>query len=244
MKQHALILEDDLDTCKVLEDLLVTNNFKVTTHETANETLNYIQELSSKNKSVPDLYLLDWRLAGSLSGLDVCKFLRAFNSTKDTSILMVTAVTEPKYIVEGLDAGADDYITKPFEHQVLMARIQSLTKRRQLIQNINHQDKSLSVLEVGSVRVDQAQFQTWVDERPLSLTPSEFKLLTIFLKNPGKVLTRSQLVENIQGSDVHVSSRVIDTHLVSLRKKLSPENSNLLIETVRGVGYRCNILYK
>jgi two-component system phosphate regulon response regulator PhoB len=169
------------------------------------------------------------------SGLEICKFLRMFKKTKARPILMITAMTRPEDIIEGLDAGADDYITKPFDTTILMARVRALLRRAEVLQS-NAEGIDNSLLTVNKLKVDTNQCKAWIEERELDLTLSEYKLLVSFLKQPGKVLTRNQLVEYIQDGPVHVTDRTIDTHIFGLRKKL--KDYAKLIETIRGIGYR------
>jgi len=169
----------------------------------------------------------------SLNGLEICKFIRHYNQTRTIPILMLTALSTPEQIVEGLDAGADDYMTKPFDHNILQARVRSLLRRRQITQ-APQEDKKL--LRHKDLKIDTDQCKTWIGEELLELTLSEYKILCCFLLSPGKVLTRNQLVEFIQDGPVHVTDRTIDTHIFGLRKKLGDYAS--MIETIRGVGYR------
>ena len=169
----------------------------------------------------------------SVSGMEICKFIRHFKSTKTTPILMLTALSTPEQIVEGLDAGADDYMTKPFDLAILLARVRSLLRRQEIN---NHVPENKNILRHKEIRVDLDQCKVWIEEQLLELTLSEFKILCCFIRSPGKVLTRNQLVEYIQDSPINVTDRTIDTHIFGLRKKLGEYSS--IIETIRGVGYR------
>ena len=146
---------------------------------------------------------------------------------------MLTALSTPEQIVEGLDAGADDYMTKPFDHAILLARVRSLLRRRN---SSPRTAENTNVLRHKELVVDMDQCKVWIDNQILELTLSEYKILCCFLLSPGKVLTRNQLVEYIQDGPVHVTDRTIDTHIFGLRKKLGDYSS--IIETIRGIGYR------
>jgi two-component system phosphate regulon response regulator PhoB len=194
------------------------------------KALDFIQSDASKKIQ---LFILD-RMLPSVNGLEICKFIRLYNNTKTTPILMLTALSTPEQIVEGLDAGADDYMTKPFDYAILQARVRSLLRRRQLHEKA--QDASPNILKLRDLVVDTDQCKVWIEEKILEFTLSEYKILCCFLQSPGKVLTRNQLVEYIQDGPVHVTDRTIDTHIFGLRKKLGEYAG--IIETIRGIGYR------
>ena len=194
------------------------------------EALEHIQN----GDSSIDLYILDRMLPGT-SGLEICKFLRLFKKTKTKPILILTAMTSPDDIIEGLDAGADDYVTKPFDANILMARVRTLLRRAESLRQLEI-GKENGLLGVSELKVDTNQCKAWIENQELELTLSEYKLLVAFLQRPGKVLTRNQLVEFIQDGPVHVTDRTIDTHVFGLRKKL--KHYSKLVETIRGIGYR------
>ncbi len=230
MNANILIVEDESDISDILSLQLQNKGHHVTVIADGSEALEQIQN-SEQNA---DLYILDRMLPGT-SGLEIGKFLRMFKKTKTKPILMLTAMTRPEDIVEGLDAGADDYVTKPFDSNVLMARVQALLRRAEALRS-QEENKETSIYTVNKLKVDTNQCKAWIEERELDLTLSEYKLLVSFLKQPGKVLTRNQLVEYIQDGPVHVTDRTIDTHIFGLRKKL--KDYSKLVETIRGIGYR------
>jgi DNA-binding response OmpR family regulator len=223
-----LVVEDETD----IRDL-ITLHLGRDGHK-PEEAADGEQALQMLEKGAYQLVILDWMLPG-MSGIDIAKALRQMPSGsptgRQTPILMVTARVEPADIVLGLEAGADDYITKPFEVPVFLARIRALLRRAAL-----SSEKPSDVLELGALKVNEKSYEVSCGAEPIQLTPSEFKLLAALVKNQGRVLTRTALIDLVQGSDVSVVDRTIDTHVFGLRKKLGLCGD--LVETVRGVGYR------
>lgn len=233
---HILIVEDEFDIAQILQMQLQSKGFEVTVIHDGLEALEAIQaqEIGKKPLTNIDLFILD-RMLPHKNGIEICQFLRIYKKTKNTPILMVTALANPDHIVEGLDAGADDYVTKPFDLKVVLARVRSLLRRAEALSQ--RQEKcEQDILEVRELKLDTVQCKAWLNNSELDLTLSEYKLLCCFMKEPGKVMTRNQLVEFIQDGPVHVTDRTIDTHIFGLRKKLGEHSS--LIETIRGIGYR------
>lgn len=185
-----------------------------------------------------DLIILDWMLPG-MSGLELLSWIR--NKPRPlgvTPILFVTAKSEPENIVKALQTGADDYLVKPFDLRVLMARVSSLLRRHE-IRELEKSD-SQSKLTIGNLTLDREAHKVFIQNQEVILTLSEFLLLETLLKNQGKVLSRQQLASYILGEETNVTSRTIDTHTSILRKKIGDYGK--LIETVRGVGYRIGYL--
>jgi two-component system phosphate regulon response regulator PhoB len=183
---------------------------------------------------LPDLILLDWMLPG-MSGVRYARKLRADERTKEIPIIMLTARTDEGDKVEGLETGADDYITKPFSPKELMARIKAVMRRRapQLTND---------TVEIGGLRLDPATHRLWgtVDGQAvaLDLGPTEFRLLHFFMTHAERVHSRAQLLDQVWGDHVFVEERTVDVHIRRLRKALEPTGHDRLIETVRGSGYR------
>jgi two-component system phosphate regulon response regulator PhoB len=180
------------------------------------------------------LLILDWMLPGE-SGLEVAKRLRKKVDSTELAILMLTARAEAADIVEGLEAGADDYLTKPFETPVLIARVRALMRRNRRGQ-APEVEGDLQVVRVGGLALYPETYEVKCNDQPIGLTPSEFKLLLALAHHRGRVLTRDSLIQQVQGDGVSVVGRTVDTHVFGLRKKLGPCSD--VIETVRGVGYR------
>jgi two-component system phosphate regulon response regulator PhoB len=178
---------------------------------------------------LPDLVLLDLMLPG-LSGLDVCRQLRAGERTKDIPIIMITAKAEETDQVEGFSVGADDYVTKPFSNKVLLQRVKALLRRVD-----DGSGDAGDVIEHMGVRIDRVRHRATVQGAAIDLTPTEFRLLECMLRQPGRAFSRHQLMDASIGEGSIVLERTIDVHVKTLRRKMG---SSDLIETVRGVGYR------
>lgn len=223
---HVLVVEDEQEIRELMALHLLRQGYKVTECSSAEDALI---EVNRQNFS---LFVLDWMLPG-LSGVDIVDRLK---SQSGASVLMVTAKTEPQDIVAGLEKGADDYMTKPFNPSVFVARVKALLRRSQ-VQAAKPVD--LGEVSLLGLRINFKSYEISHNGEPLHLTPSEFKLLGALVQNQGCVLTREQLIEGIQGEGINVVGRTIDTHVFGLRKKLGDWGDN--IETIRGVGYRVKV---
>ncbi len=223
MSKRILIVEDEIDIAELLKAQLMSKGLNATAVHTGNSA----KEIIEKNADY-DLFLIDWMLP-SLSGIELCNLIRSQKKTKDVPIIMVTALTQADNIIQGLDAGADDYITKPFDMDVLLARVRAQLRRRDLKQ----QTKSFKYHDLS---INLESCAAYVKDKELPLTHTEFQILTSLAKKPGCVFTREQLITEIIGSDVHVTPRTIDTHMAGLRKKLGEYST--VIKTIRGIGYR------
>lgn len=177
---------------------------------------------------LPDAILLDWMLPGQ-TGVALARRWRADARTKTVPILMLTARGDEADKVSGLDAGADDYITKPFSTQELMARIRAVLRRRA-------PDKAEDTVALGELALDAAAHRVSWKGRPLKLGPTEFKLLHFLMKHPERVHSRQQLLDRVWGDHVFIEERTVDVHVKRLREALGPGGT--LVETVRGAGYR------
>ncbi len=175
----------------------------------------------------PSLVILDLMLPGK-DGLEVCREIRRTPSVAATPVVMLTAKSSEEDIVRGLELGADDYVTKPFSKQVLIARVKAALRRPSLRQE--------RVCVLGELRLDKDSREVSVSGRALSLTRSEFELLDVLVGHPGRVLTRPQIISRIQSEERDVTDRVVDTLMVGLRRKLGVWASH--IDTIRGIGYR------
>lgn len=224
-KPQILVVEDESDVRELIVLHLRRDGYITDSAADGEEALQKIQN------GKYDLYILDWMLP-KLSGLDLIRTLKK-ELQSNTPILMVTARVETSDIVLGLEAGADDYITKPFENPVLMARVRALL-RRNAPPALTKKDEEK--IKIDALEINLAAHEAHCAGELLPLTTSEFKLLVALGQNPGRVLTRDQLIDLVRGIDVSIVSRAIDTHIFGLRKKLGPCAD--VVETIRGVGYR------
>ena len=225
-----LVIEDDEDIREVIVLHLERAGYSVDWIDNGSDAIDLVQK---KNY---DLFVVDRMIPGA-NGIEVCKYIRSNNSTKLTPILFVTALAASEDIVDGLNAGGDDYLTKPFDLKVLSARVLSLLRRWEQVKQMQHEDPANSI-EVGGIVMDQEKHLVQVDGREIHLTLTEGKILQELLKHAGKVMSRDKLVKSVIGDSIHVTERTIDTHIAALRKKLGQKSS--IIETIRGVGYRVN----
>jgi two-component system phosphate regulon response regulator PhoB len=224
----CLIVEDETAIRDLIALILVREGYQVQTVGSSHAALQLIE------RNQFDLMIVDWMLP-ELSGVDLIKTIRA--SGNAIPILMVTAKVQPEDIVMGLDAGADDYITKPFDANVLKARAQALIRRSQMRSEQAQSNKQDPVIyQLGEIKVNTAAYEVFVEEKLIHLTPSEYKILVEMLQNVGRVLTREFFMSKVQGEGIIVTGRTIDTHVFALRKKLGVYAD--YIETIRGVGYR------
>jgi DNA-binding response OmpR family regulator len=226
MSSKVLIVEDEKEIADLMALHLKRDGHEITVTENGEEALRLMEKESFQ------LLILDWMLPG-VSGLDLCKKIRNDQSTAaaQVPVLMVTARAHPSDIVVGLEVGADDYLTKPFDLPVFLARVRALLRRAS-----PQQEASARSFEVGELALDLESYQVTCGKKELQLTPSEFKLLVALVRNRGRVLTRERLIDLVQGEGVTVVDRAIDTHVFGLRKKMGKCAD--IIETIRGVGYR------
>ncbi len=221
-KNKVLVVEDDRSLAGVLQYNLSQAGYQVLVAYDGQEGLNQAR------LKLPEMIVLDVMIPG-LDGLEVCRRLRAIPETRDTPIIMLTAKTEETDQLVGFSVGADDYVTKPFSVKILLQRLKALQRRRQSASGAD-------ILTRGGITIDRIKHRVSVDQRPLDLTPSEFRLLETMMRQPGRAFDRSELIDAALGADTMVLERTIDVHIRSLRKKLG--DCNEVIQTVRGVGYR------
>ena len=223
----VLIVEDDPHTRELVRVYLDREGHDVLTAE------NGIDGLRVAREEAPDIILLDLMLPG-MDGRDVCQSLRG---ESDVPIVMLTARVQEGDRLEGFDLGADDYITKPFSPREVVARIRAVLRRA--ARDRQDEERQMGELTIGDVRVDLRNRSVTSGEADVKTTPTEFRLLTLFAKEPGRVFTRDQIIERAFGYDYDGFDRTVDVHVSSLRRKLEATNGGKrIIHTVYGVGYR------
>jgi two-component system phosphate regulon response regulator PhoB len=178
----------------------------------------------------PDIALLDWMMPGT-SGLELARRLRRNELTAKLPLIMLTAKSEEDNRIQGLDAGADDYITKPFSTRELVARVKAVLRR-------STNGESEEPLIAGSLTMDRVSRRALGEGKPVDLGPTEYRLLEFFMSHPERAYSRAQLLDHVWGGNVYIDERTIDVHIRRLRKALEPSNNDALIQTVRGTGYR------
>ena len=219
-----LVVEDESAIAELISINLRHAGFEVMIAATADQAQSEI------NRVLPDLVVLDWMLPGQ-SGLALAKQWRAHARTRELPIIMLTARAEEVDKISGLDAGADDYLTKPFSTSELLARIRAVLRRKA--------PEALDTLvDVGGLKLDPATRRVSRDEREVRVGPTEFRLLHFFMTHPERVHSRSQLLDRVWGDHVFIEERTVDVHVKRLREALEPVQCSRMIETVRGAGYR------
>jgi len=218
-----LVVEDEAALLTLLRYNLERQGFRVDEAADGREALLRVAE------GRPDLVLLDWMLP-TLSGIEVCRQIRRRPATRDLPIIMVTARGEDQDAVRALDTGADDYIAKPFAMEALMARIRALLRRAGTA-------AAKATLGYRDLALDQDAHRATRGGRALHLGPTEYRLLGHFLRHPGRVFSREQLLDAVWGRDIHVEPRTVDVHIRRLRKAINGPGEADLIRTVRSAGY-------
>jgi two-component system, OmpR family, phosphate regulon response regulator PhoB len=221
---RVLVVEDEAAIAELISLNLRHAGFEVTVAADADVAQREVDRV------LPDLVLLDWMLPGA-SGLSLARRWRGQQRTRDVPVIMLTARGEESDKVAGLDAGADDYLTKPFSTQELMARVRAVLRRR-APQSLD------SAVDASGLRLDPSTRRVTCDGTDVKLGPTEFKLLHFFMTHPERVHARSQLLDRVWGDHVFIEERTVDVHVKRLRESLSVVHRAGMIETVRGAGYR------
>lgn len=220
---QILIVEDEEALATLLEYNLGKENFDVSLAADGEEAMLKIEE------QAPDLVILDWMLP-KVSGIEVCRRIRSKPETRNMPVIMLTARSEEADRIRGLDTGADDYMTKPFSTNELIARVRAVLRR---IRPGLAEDKVL----VGDIEIDRVSHRVVRGEKEIHLGPTEFRLLDHLIQHPGRVFSREQLLNAVWGSDVFVEVRTVDVHIGRLRKALNKYRQGDPIRTVRSAGY-------
>jgi two-component system phosphate regulon response regulator PhoB len=224
MGATILVVEDE----PAIQEL-IAYNLKQAGHQPLRAD-NAEQALNLVANALPDLILLDWMLPG-LSGIEFARRLRADKRTRAIPIIMLTARSEEQDKLQGLETGADDYITKPFSPRELNARIKAVLRRRA-------PEMTDDMVQLGGLKLDPASHRVTGNGRPIELGPTEFRLLHFLMTHAERVHSRTQLLDQVWGDHVFVEERTVDVHIRRLRKALEPTELDSLVQTVRGTGYR------
>lgn len=221
---RVLVVEDESAIAELISINLRHAGYEVTIATTAEQAQNEVDRV------LPDLVVLDWMLPGQ-SGLALAKRWRSHSRTRELPIIMLTARAEEADKIAGLDAGADDYLAKPFSTNELLARIRAVLRRKA-------PEALDTVVEVAGLRLDPATRRVTREDREVRVGPTEFRLLHFFMTHPERVHSRAQLLDRVWGDHVFIEERTVDVHVKRLREALEPVQCARMIETVRGAGYR------
>ncbi len=224
MSATILVVEDEPSIQELIAASLQHSGHRVLRADSAEEATRRV------NETLPDVVLLDWMLPG-ISGIQFARRLRSEERTRDLPIIMLTARGEELDKVAGLEAGADDYLTKPFSPRELLARIKAVLRRRA-------PQMTEDCVEVEGLRIDPVTHRVSGNGKPLDLGPTEFRLLHFFMTHPERVHTRGQLLDQVWGDHIFVEEGTVDVHIRRLRASLEATGHDRLIQTVRGSGYR------
>ena len=223
MNGKIIIIEDETSIIQLVQHNLEKEGFIVSSSENGNEGLKQLKKFE------PNLLLLDWMLP-DLSGIEICKNIRKDNKFKSLPIIMLTAKGEEEDKIKGLDSGVDDYLTKPFSFNELLARIKAVLRR-------SNPEIVSDNLEYEDLYLDRIEKRVFRNKEEIKLGPTEFRLLEFFLMNPKRVYSRDQILENVWPNNVNVESRTIDVHIRRLRQSINIDDQKELIRTVRSSGY-------
>ncbi|MFP4640016.1 MAG: phosphate regulon transcriptional regulator PhoB [Guyparkeria sp.] len=224
MQKTILIVEDEKPIREMVAFALGRAGYELVE---AGDIVEAYERIAEK---LPDLVLLDWMLPGA-SGIEFARRLKRDELTRDVPIVMLTARGEEEDKVSGLEAGADDYVTKPFSPRELLARIKAVLRR-------TSPETESPVLDIAGLKLDQESYRVTAADEPVEMGPTEFRLLAFFMRHPDRVFSRTQLLDRVWGQNAYVEDRTVDVHILRLRKALAPSGYDGLIQTVRGVGYR------
>lgn len=224
MKKQILCVEDEAAIRQMIRFSLEREGYAVMEAENA-----YVARELVANQT-PDLMLIDWMLP-DISGPELIRRFRKDEVTRDIPIVMLTARAEEEDMIHGLDVGADDYLSKPVSLKTLTARIKALLRRSEGF-------TARKILNVGPINLDLDAHQLTINSQPIHLGITEYKLLEFFMKHPGRVYSRAQLLDFIWGQNTYIEERTVDVHILRLRKALKLQEADNCIHTVRGAGYR------
>ena len=228
MNSKILVIDDEVHIVELLKFNLEISDYNV---DFAYDGLDgYMKAKNNK----PDLILLDWMLP-NITGIELLKKIRSDKELRQIPVIMLTAKNMENDKIEGLEQGADDYITKPFSLKELLARISSVLRRYNIQEIPIHEN----ILELGNIKLDLSKYEVYKNGEKIELTLKEFELLKLLIENRGKVLSRNNLLDKVWGYEYYGETRTVDVHIRYLRKKIEGDSSSeKYIQTVRGVGYK------
>lgn len=229
MCAKVLVVEDEAAISHLLAYNLKAEGFEVVLVEDGDEALIAVEE------SEPDIVLLDWMLP-NVSGMEICRRLRARETTRNLPVIMLTARGEEEDRLRGFETGADDYITKPFSMNEVVARIRAVLHR-------TNPAIAGNIASFGNITLDRDNMRVRRGERDIKLGPTEFRLLDVLIQRPGRVYSREQLLDRVWGQDIYVEARTVDVHIGRLRKALKRKGEADPIRTVRASGYAFDETY-
>lgn len=221
-----MVVEDEEPLCVLLRYNLEAEGYQVEVVTRGDEAELRLQE------NVPDLLVLDW-MVPAVSGIELCRRLRMRPETERLPIIMLTARGEESDRVRGLSTGADDYLVKPFSTPEFIARVRALLRRAK-------PEVLSTVLKVGDIMLDRESHRVYRKKSEIKLGPTEFRLLEFMMQHPGRVFSRSQLLDNVWGETIYIDERTVDVHVGRLRKAVNTPRSPDVIRTIRGAGYAIN----
>lgn len=224
MSRTVLVVEDETPIREMIVFVLEQSGFNTL------QAANYHQAKTLIVEPMPDLILLDWMLPGG-TGLKIAKELKSQETTREVPIIMLTARADEDDKVKGFDVGVDDYVTKPFSPKELIARIKAVIRR---VKPLEHND----MIQFNGLGLDSVSHRVTINQEPIELGPTEYKMLHFFMTHPERVYSREQLLDNIWGTNVYVEDRTVDVHIRRLRKAIAGQGHEEFIQTVRGAGYR------
>ena len=232
MKNNRIVIVDDhYDILELLKHILIKENYEVKFFFTAVDALKYITNENT------DLVITDWMLP-EMDGLELCKNLKLSPATRDIPLVMLTGKNDEIDVVTALEVGADDYLVKPLRMREMLTRIKKILRRKATEDIVKVKPREQEYLEFDALKIDLVSYKVFLNDKILDLTIVEFKLMELLAKYPGKVFSRNQIIERINGPQYFATERSTDVQIVGLRKKLGIYKD--AIETVRSVGYRFN----
>jgi two-component system, OmpR family, alkaline phosphatase synthesis response regulator PhoP len=225
MNKKIFVIDDEKDILEIIRINISAEGYDVYSYTSAEEALSGLKTV------IPDLFILDIMMPG-IDGYEFCRRVRASEAWKNIPIIFLSAKSDEIDKVLGLELGGDDYMTKPFSVKELKSRVKAILRR---VARIDSNEPSTRTLVHDGIELNPEHYSLSVDGKGVDLTKTEFEIIHLLLRNPGKIFTRDNIIDSIKGQDVYVIDRTIDVHIMNLRKKLGPYKN--VIKTFSGVGY-------